>query len=249
METKTANPGKVMPLLEHVRELRRSLLVCLCAFAAAMVVSFILSGKIINLFTRQFREVSSVVDTVMVASTIAEGFVTKLKITVIAGFILSLPVHVFEVIKFLFPALGKKERAVVLSFLVFSLLLIVVGVYLAYFKIVPLAVSFLTNPRLMPAGVGFLLNYQTNLFYVFSFMLWSILALQAPLLMEILLILNVLKRRSVLRASRFIIVAIFLVSALITPPDFVSQLGVALPLTFFYFLALLIAKIFRFGEG
>jgi sec-independent protein translocase protein TatC len=132
---------------------------------------------------------------------------------------------------------------------IFSFILIVLGSYLAYFKIVPLAINFLTNPYFVPQNVGFLLNYQTNIFYVLSFILWAVLALQTPLLMEILLVLNVLQRKQVLRASRYIIVGIFILAAIITPPDFISQLGVALPLLFFYFLALLIAKIFKFGEG
>jgi sec-independent protein translocase protein TatC len=107
----------------------------------------------------------------------------------------------------------------------------------------------LTNPRFLPQGVGVLLNYQTNVFYILTFMLWAVLALQMPLLMEILLALNILQRKQVLRASRYIVVFIFVISAIITPPDVISQLGIALPLIFFYFLALLIAKIFKFGEG
>jgi sec-independent protein translocase protein TatC len=101
----------------------------------------------------------------------------------------------------------------------------------------------------LPEGVGFMLGYQANIFYLFSFILWSVLVLQMPLVMEILLILNVLNRRQVLRASRFVVVGVCILAAIITPHDFVSQLGVALPLIFFYFLAILIAKIFRFGEG
>jgi sec-independent protein translocase protein TatC len=172
----------------------------------------------------------------------------QLKMTVIAGLIISLPVHVFGIVKFVFPGLTTRERRIVLSFLVFSLILIVLGSYLAYFKIIPLAVRFLTNPYFVPESVGFLLNYQANVFYILSFILWAVLAFQTPLLMEILLVMNVLKRKQVLHASRYIIVGIFIIAAIITPPDFISQLGVALPLIFFYFLALLVAKIFKFGE-
>ena len=113
----------------------------------------------------------------------------------------------------------------------------------------PLAIGFLTNPYFVPKGVGYLLNYQTNIFYVFSFILWSVIALQLPLVMELLLMMGILKRKAVFKASRYVIVAIFVLAAIITPPDFISQLGVAVPLTVLYFLALLIAKIFKFGES
>jgi sec-independent protein translocase protein TatC len=243
------NTERAMPVLEHIRELRNSLMFSLVAYGIACIVAFVFSKRIISIFTNQFTEVGSVVEKTLVVSSIAEGFIAQLKMTVFAGLIISLPVHIFGVIKFIFPGLTGRERRIVLSFLIFSFILIVLGAYLAYFKIVPLAIGFLTNPYFVPQNVGFLLNYQTNIFYVLSFILWAVLALQAPLLMEILLVLNVLKRKQVLRASRYIIVGIFILAAIITPPDFISQLGVALPLLFFYFFALFIAKIFKFGEG
>jgi sec-independent protein translocase protein TatC len=246
--TASKNPERSMSVIEHIRDLRNSIFVSLIAFVIACVVSFIFSEAILTIFTEQFTQVSGVVEQTLVISSISEGFMAKLKMTVIAGLIISLPIHVFGIVKFIFPGLTNRERRIVMAFLVFSLILIVLGAYLAYFKIVPLAVRFLTNPYFVPESVGFLLNYQTNVFYILSFILWAVLAFQIPLLMEILLVLNVLKRRQVLRASRYIIVVIFFLSAIITPPDFISQLGVALPLVFFYFLALLIAKIFKFGE-
>jgi sec-independent protein translocase protein TatC len=242
------NPEKSMSIIEHIRELRNSVFASLIAYVIACVISFIFSEKILSIFTEQFTQVSGVVEKTLVISSISEGFIAQLKMTVIAGLIISLPVHVLGIVKFVFPGLTVRERRIVMSFLVFSLFLIVLGSYLAYFKIVPLAVRFLTNPYFVPKSVGFLLNYQTNVFYILSFILWAVLAFQAPLLMEILLALNVLKRKQVFRASRYILVGIFIAAAIITPPDFVSQLGVALPLTFFYFFALLVAKIFKFGE-
>lgn len=243
------NTGKTMPFIEHVRELRNRILISMGAFVVCTAAAFVFSDKIIGIFTRQFNAVSSAVDSKLVVTTIIEGFSAQVKVAVYAGLILSSPVHVFNILRFVFPGLEKRQRRIILWFLVASLCLIALGAYLAYFQIVPLAIKFLTNPYFVPKGVGYLLTYQTNIFYVFSFILWSVVALQAPLVMEILLMMNVLKRKAVLKASRYIIVAIFVVAAIITPPDFISQLGVALPLSFLYFLGLLIAKIFKFGEG
>jgi len=248
MARQEKNPGKVMPLIDHIRELRNIILVSMGAFILCMIAAFVFSDKIIGLFTRQFNTVSSAVESKLVVTTIIEGFSSQIKIAVYAGLILSSPVHIFNILRFIFPGMEKRQRRAILGFLAASLVLITLGAYLAYFRIVPLAISFLTNPYFIPKNVGYLLNYQTNIFYVFSFILWSIIALQMPLVMEILLMMNILKRKTVFKASRFIIVGIFLLSAIITPPDFVSQLGVALPLTFLYFLAILIAKIFKFGE-
>lgn len=243
------NPERVMPVMEHIRELRDCILVSLVAFVACSVVAFIFSDKIIGLFTRQFDAVMSAVGKQLVVSNIVEGFVVQMKVSVISGFIISLPIHVFNVLRFVFPGLTDRQRRMILAYLVASLGLIVLGAYIAYFKIVPLAIGFLTDPYFVPKGVGYLLNYQQDIFYVFDFILWSVAALQTPIILEVLLQMNVLKRKAVFQASRYVVVGIFIVAAIITPPDFISQLGVALPLTVSYFLAILIAKICKFGEG
>jgi sec-independent protein translocase protein TatC len=249
MPRKNDNPERVMPLIEHIRELRNRLFVSMLSFVVCSIVAFVFSNSIIGIFTRQFDSVSSAVESKLVVTTIIEGFSAQVKVAVYAGLIFSSPVHVFNILRFIFPSLNRRQRAIILWSLFASLVLIAFGSYLAYFKIVPLAIGFLTNPYFVPAGVGYLLDYQTNIFYVFSFILWSLLALQLPLVMEILLMMNVLKRKAVFKASRYIIVGIFVLAAVITPPDFISQLGVAVPLVALFFLGLLIAKIFKFGEG
>jgi len=238
-----------MPILEHIRELRNIIITSIIAFAVACVVSFVLSKQIISIFTEPFTQIDSLVDKTLVVSSIAEGFVAQLKITVIGGFVISIPIHIFGIIRFVFPGLSIREKRIVVLFLVFSLVLILIGAYMVYFKLIPLAINFLTNPYFVPGTVGFLLNYGTNIFYLLAFMLWAVLALQIPLIMEILLAMNVLKRRQVWKATRFIIVGCFILAAIVTPPDIASQAGVAVPLVCFHFLALLIAKIFKFGEG
>ena len=248
-----ASPGvsnkKDMPILEHIRELRKVIIASIIAFIISCVASFILSKQIIGLFTEPFARIDSLVEKTLVVSSIAEGFIAQLKITVIGGFIMSMPIHIFGIIRFVFPGLSAREKRIVMSFLVFSLILIIAGAWMVYFKLIPLAIGFLTNPYFVPGTVGFLLNYQTNIFYLLSFMLWAVLTLQLPLIMEILLAMNVLKRRQVWKATRFIVVGCFLLAAIVTPPDIASQMGVAIPLVCFHFFALLIAKVFKFGEG
>ncbi len=246
----SSNPEKVMTVLDHIRELRNRVLFSMVALVVGFILAFIFSDRILALFTQPFIAVPSAVDKKLVMHSISEGFTTQVKIAAFAGLILSMPVHVFNLVGFIFPGLNRRQRGLMLVLLAASLLLIACGVYIGYFNIVPLAIAFLTNPYFMPPGVGLLLNYETNVFYVLTFMLWSVLALQTPLVLEVLLIMNVLNRKQVLKASRFVIVGIFIFSAIVTPsPDFISQLGVAIPLTILYFLAILIAKIFRFGEG
>ena len=76
----------------------------------------------------------------------------------------------------------------------------------------------------------------------------SLVVFQSPVLLEILLIMNVVTRKTLLRLSRFVVVGIFILAAILTPPDFVSQVSIAVPLVGLYFLTILIARIFRWGE-
>ncbi|MCL2833810.1 MAG: twin-arginine translocase subunit TatC [Treponema sp.] len=239
---------KEMPILGHIRELRNIILTSAFALAIACLVSYFFANQIIEIFTKPFMGIDSLVDKSLVVSSVAEGFVAQLRITVIAGMIISMPVHIFGIVRFIFPGLTTREKRIVLSFLICSLILIVVGAYFVYFWLIPLAINFLTRPYFVPESVGFLLNYESNVFYILTFIFWAVVALQAPLIMEILMVLKILKRRQVWKATRFIIVAIFILAAIVTPPDIASQIGVATPLIVFYFLAILVAKIFKFGE-
>ena len=79
-------------------------------------------------------------------------------------------------------------------------------------------------------------------------MLAALVVFQLPILLEILMVLNVITRKALLRIGRYVIVAFFILAAIVTPPDFVTQLSIALPLTALYYLTLLIAKAFKFGQ-
>ena len=80
-------------------------------------------------------------------------------------------------------------------------------------------------------------------------LLVTLLLFQVPVLLEILMALDVVKRRTLFRASRVTVLLTFVIAALLTPPDFISQLSLALPMIILFFLTLLIAKIFGFGEA
>ena len=107
---------------------------------------------------------------------------------------------------------------------------------------------FLTSSKFIPFNVGLLLNYTKNIFYILQFIFIALVIFQTPIILELLLISNVVKRKALLKMSKYIIILIFVLSALLTPPDFISQVSLATPLIVLYFLTILIAKIFRFGE-
>lgn len=244
-----SNADYDMPLIEHLKEFRFWLIVSLAALFLASGFCFSLYDKIFNLFIEPFSTIEESLDNRLFINYVHEGFLIKLKLSLIAGTVLSLPVHLYGIVRFIFPGLTKKERKIIGFCLFVSIILSGFGFIYGYFYIVPISIQFLTGSGFIPEGVGMLLSFEKNIFYIIRFLLGAIAIFQLPIILEILLIMNLISRKKLLKASKFVILFTFVLSALFTPPDFVSQIAVAVPLMILYFLALLIAYIFRFGKG
>ena len=239
-----------MSLREHLKELRQVVMVSFLALVLFSGVSLYFFDPIVNFLYAPFRVITGLhTEDTLFVNFLFEGFLTKLKISIMAGLTLSVPIILFMVVRFILPALHKRERRVLFAAIFVGALLVMVGFYYGYYSILPLTVKFFTSRGFLPDNVGYMLNYQRNIIYIFRFILLIMVSFQFPILLEALMILNVVERRTLFRASRFVIVLVFIAAALITPPDFISQCIIAAPLIVLYYLALLIAKIFRFGEG
>lgn len=244
------NKTGTMPFLEHIRELRNKLIISFIAIFIASVLAFIWYETIIAILSAPMQNVNKYVENkTLFVNSIYEGFLIRIKVSLLAGLVLSLPIHIYNTIRFVFPGLKKKERKILWFSLVASFFLIVFSVYYGYFKIIPFSVKFLTSTSFIPSNVGILLNFNKNIFYIFQFLLIALLVFQLPLVLELLMVMNIIKRKTLLKMSRYILVGIFVLSAMITPPDVISQISFALPLMILFFLTIVIARIFRFGEG
>ncbi|MBN1834392.1 MAG: twin-arginine translocase subunit TatC [Spirochaetales bacterium] len=236
--------------LEHFRELRRRLIASVVAVAAAAGVAFGFYDRIIALLYAPFQSEQFQTDgEFLFIHTIFEGFLVKLKVSLLAGLILAFPFLLYNLLRFVFPGLKSREKRIVSAALVASFVLIGVSFYYGYYQVIPISIAFLTGSGFIPAGTGLLLNFGRNVFVIFQLLFITILLFQFPVVLEVLLVMNVVSRRALLKAGRYVVTGIFVVSAILTPPDFVSQLSVAVPLVGLYFLAILIARIGGFGKG
>lgn len=244
----TRPTDKNMHVFEHLNELRKKLFVSLIVFIIALVVAFVIYDGIVDVFITFYSSIPSGGENNLFVNSVVEGITTKLKVALVMGLIFSTPIHIYNIVSFIFPALEKKEKRYLVGGLIASFMLMVLSMYLSYFKILPISISFLTDGGFIPQDVGMLLNFNTSLFYVLYFVLWSVIAFQSPIVFVILMAFGLVKRKTALKMSRYIIVGIFILCAVVTPPDVVSQVGLALPLVVLYYLAILVAKIFKFGE-
>lgn len=238
-----------MPFLSHLKELRKRFLVSIVALFAGFVVAFIFYDKIIGVLFKPLLVLNtSVDDNVLYINTIFEGFSVRFKISLLSGLILTLPVHVFNLMRFIFPALRRKEKIIISATVVVSFFFVIGSFFYSYYSIIPVSIQFLTSKEFIPAKAGLLLSFGTNIFYILQFMLVALVMFQVPIILEVLMVLKVVSRKVLLNYGKYIVVMFFIVSAVLTPPDFVTQVGLALPMTFLYYLSILVAKIFRFGE-
>ncbi|MDC7220595.1 MAG: twin-arginine translocase subunit TatC [Spirochaetales bacterium] len=238
-----------MPIFSHLKELRRCLIISAVALGLGFFLALPFYERIIEFLSVPLQGLTASENgEILYITTLAEGFLVRLKISALAGLIISSPIHLFNTLSFVLPGLVKKEKQILLITLLCSLLLVLGSFFYSYSTIIPVSVVFLTGQGFIPHNTGMLLNFSGNIFYILQFILLTLLVFQLPIVLEILLMMNILKRKALFKFGRYVIVLFFLVAALLTPPDFITQIGLALPMTVLYYLTLIIAKIFRFGE-
>lgn len=181
----------------------------------------------------------------VISTHLAENFSVVLQLSFGTGFLLSLPWHCWHIWRFLKPALFPQERYWTLRLCILSLSLFGMGMFWAYTFVVPKAWQFLLFFTQSNQGVWMTRLHprisEYTLFIVQILMAFG-LAFQLPCVMGLLIRVGVLSRPVCERGRRYVIVAIFVLSAILTPPDIISQVALALPLVAFYELTLFICR-------
>jgi sec-independent protein translocase protein TatC len=231
-------------IFDHIRELRKRIVKSVSVAVLGFVVAYVFYDAFIGWLLVPFENAGQ---TELIVTSVFEGFVAKMKFCALAGFVGTLPFHVYQLLRFVFPGLSVRERRVVLAAAISGGVLALLSLILSYTWLIPFTLSTMTSQDFVPEGVGVMLHFQQNIFYIINMMLYGMLAFQFPILLEVMLFFGWVTRRQLLSASRYVVVGILVVAAIVTPPDVISQCGIAIPLTLLYFLSILVAKIFGWG--
>ncbi len=224
-----------MTFLDHLEELRKRVLYSAVALGIAAVAGFFFSQRITNLLTRPVPE--------LVFLAPAEAFVVQLKVALIAGLFLAAPVIFYQFWRFVRPALLPHEVKYVVSAVIVSSVLFVTGVAFAYLVVVPTAMKFLLSfqtPKLRA-----MLSISEYVGTVGTFLFACGVMFQLPVIMFFLTKLGVVTPRFLARNQRGAIVAIFIVAAVLSPPDVFSQVLMAVPLLALFELSILASFLAR----
>lgn len=226
---------KVMPFLDHLEEFRQRLLKCIFSIILFSFGSYFFAKQIMKILLRPYPKEEKLI---FLAPT--EGFITYIKISIFVGIILSLPVIFYQLWKFVVPGLYKKERKYVPLIVLLSTLFFLTGALFCYFVIIPYGLNFLlgfSTDQLEPnIQIKEYLKFVTLLILVFG------IIFELPLLSFFLTKLELLTPDFMRSKRRYGIVLIFILAAILTPPDVVTQLFLAGPLIILYEISIWVSK-------
>jgi len=226
------------PLMEHLIELRRRLMWALGAIFAAFVVCFWFAKPIYNLLLWPYRVAAGVdVPIELIYTAPQEFFFTQVKLALFGAIFIAFPVIASQLYMFVAPGLYRKERKAFLPFLIATPILFLLGGALVYFVAMPLAMTFfLSMQETGGSGVKILLTAKVSeyLSLIMTLMLGFGICFQLPVLLTLLARAGIVTADGLKRYRRHAIVGVFLAAAILTPPDPISQIALALPTLLLY---------------
>jgi len=232
------------PLLDHLIELRGRLMKCVFALAVTFGVSFYFVDEIFGFLIRPLTNAFPPGEGRLIYTRLYEAFFVDIKVALFSAFFLSFPIIANQLWAFVAPGLYAKEKKAFLPFLLMTPVLFVAGAALAYYMVMPTAFHFFLGFQGDRGGleVEALPGTADYLTLVMQFILAFGISFLLPVLLLLLNRAGIVSRAQLSGARRYVIVGIFIVAALATPPDVVSQLMLAVPLILLFESSLLIMR-------
>lgn len=231
---------KMMSFWNHVYELRNRFIIVMCS-----VLIFSVAGYFI--FPYVIKVIMNIAKENLFITYFAEGFSVKFRISIIIGVIFSIPIFFFEIIMFVFPALTKSQKRIIIISLISCFILFISGVLFAFKVVMPMTINFFKSKDLIPQNVNMIISYNKFIEFFFQFMLCFGLCFQFPVILLILLKIGIIKQSFLIKNFKIFIVVIFIISAILTPPDIISQCLMGVPMVLLYLICIFLAKIFKLG--
>jgi sec-independent protein translocase protein TatC len=229
-----------MPFTAHLAELRKRLIISFVAVGIGFSAAYAFSAEILSWLVDPLIKVLPPGDK-LVFTALPEAFFIYLKASLIGGIVLASPVIFYELWMFVAPGLHQKEKKFVLPFVIISTLLFTAGALFGYYVIFPVGFRFLVgfsteNIRALP-------SLQLYLSFCLKMLLGFGLVFEFPVLAYFLGRAGILNSRMMAKNRRIAVLLIFIIAAILTPPDVVSQIILAVPLYLLFEGSILIVKI------
>jgi sec-independent protein translocase protein TatC len=231
-----------MPFTQHLEELRKRLIISLVAVGIGFLISYFFKEQIFEWLMSPLLQVLPKGENKLIYTAPHEAFVTYLKVSFIAGVGLASPVIIYQIWRFVAPGLYHHEKRYLLPIVLFSTIFFVGGALFGYFIVFPFGFQFFVsfaNEFIAPMiSTREFTSFATGLLLAFG------LVFEMPIVAFFLGRLGILSAQFMKKQRKYAILAIFIIAAILTPPDVLSQLLMAFPLLVLYEISVWIVAIF-----
>ncbi|MBA2879741.1 sec-independent protein translocase protein TatC [Desulfosalsimonas propionicica] len=230
-----------LPLTEHLEELRDRLIRCFIAIFAGFVIAYVFKERLFQILTRPLIRVMEQGDT-LIFTGIPEAFFTYLKVSLLAGLMLAAPVVIYQFWMFLAPGLYKEERRLMIPIVFVSAFFFIGGALFGYFLVFPFGFKFLLGfasetIRPLPSMREYL-SFSAKLLLAFGFVF------ELPIVITFMARLGLVNVPFLKKNRKYALLIFFAGSALLTPPDVVTQIMLAAPMMVLYEISIMGARVF-----
>ena len=232
----------------HLTELRSRLIKSFIFLILIFLFCYFFSADIYRFLVKPYSNavLSNELDRRLIFTALHEAFLTYLKVAFFAAVFISSPVFLTQIWKFIAPGLYKNEKQALLPYLIATPVLFIMGGCLVYYLIMPLAIKFFLSFESVaePGAIAIQLEAKVNeyLSLIMRLIFAFGISFQLPIILSLLARVGVVDSEYLRLRRKYVVVIIFAIAAILTPPDPITQIGLALPLLLLYELSILTVK-------